>query len=299
MTHLIAAEWLKTRTRWLPWVLLIVLILGAGVQVWLLGYTAWWDLHDESNPDLRSDLPLAIRSFTLPYAIPSLLDSGQFWGSVIIGILISSMVATEYNWGTVRHAIARGQSRDNWLTIKLVGTALFCAGLLLLTLAWGIASAVITSNMAGFDVRLDPPGPAELNPLEIPVMVLRAAMGILPYALLAFALATIGRSTALGAAGIILFVLIEAVVIAIMGARGGIWEDMLVFTIGHNAASLLAANRIDDGEYATLAFREVPDASELPDPWLSFIMLCAWSVLLLTITYYVFNRRDLRLGTGE
>ena len=299
MGSLIAAEWLKTRTRWLPWVLFAVLILGAGVQVWLFGYTAWWDLHDELDPELRDDLAPAIRAFTLPYALPTLLDAGQFWGSVIVGILIASVVATEYNWGTVRHAVARGQSRDQWLTVKIAGLALMCSGLLLATLAWGIVSAVITSNMAGFDITLDPPGPVELAPAEIPVMILRAGFGIVPYALLAVALATIGRSTALGAAGIILFVIIEATVIGIFAALGGWWEDVLVFTMGRNAASLLAANRLDDETYASLAFRETPDASELPDPWLSFLMLCAWSVLLLALTYYVFRRRDLRLGTGE
>lgn len=296
---LIAAEFMKTRTRWLPWVLFVVLILGAGVQVWLFGYTAWWDLRDELDPELRDDLAPAIRAFTFPYVLPTLLDAGQFWGSVIIGILIASVVATEYNWGTVRHAIARGQSRDDWLVVKLVGLALFCSAMLLLTLAWGLVSAVITSNMAGFDITLNPPGPVEMSVAEIPIMILRAGMGILPYALLAFALAAIGRSTALGAAGIILFVIIEATIIGIFAALGGIWEDVLIFTFGRNAASLLAANRLDDEGYASLAFRETPNAAELPDPWAAFVMLCAWSVVLLAVTFYVFRRRDLRLGTGE
>jgi len=296
---LLAAELLKTRTRWLPWVLFVVLLLGAGVQVWLFGYTAWWDLHDEADPELRNDVPGATRAFVLPWALPTLLDAGQFWGSIIIGVLIASAVATEYNWGTVRHAIARGQSRDGWLTVKLTGVALFCSALLLLTLAWGIASSIITSNMAGFDVTLDPAGSVELSIAEIPLMILRAGVGVLPYALLAFALAAIGRSTALGATGIILFIFIEAAVIGIFDALGGTFEDLLVFSMGHNAASLLAANRLDSETYASLAFRENPDPASLPDPWFAFVMLAAWCVLLLAVTYYVFRRRDLRLGTGE
>jgi ABC-type transport system involved in multi-copper enzyme maturation permease subunit len=299
MARLIAAEWMKTRTRWLPWVLLVVLILGAGVQIWLFGYTAWWDLHNETDPELRSDLPIAIRTFALPWAIPALLDSGQYWGSVILGVLIASVVATEYNWGTVRHAIARGQSREQFLTVKLVGLALFATVLMLIAFTWGIASMIWTSNLAGIPVTLNPPGAAEMTLLDIVIAMLRAAMGILPYALLAFAMTTIGRSTALGATGIILFIIIESTIIGIFAALGGIWEDLLIFSIGQNAASLIAANRIDDGEYASLALRGIPDASELPDPWVAFVVLCLWCVLLLGVTYWVFRRRDLRLGTGE
>jgi ABC-type transport system involved in multi-copper enzyme maturation permease subunit len=297
--RLIAAEWMKMRTRWLPWVLLLVLILGAGVQIWLFGYTAWWDLHNETDPELRADLPIATRTFTLPWAIPALLDSGQYWGSVILGVLIASVVATEYNWGTVRHAIARGQSREQFLTVKLVGLALFAAMLMFIGLAWGIASMIWTSNLADLPVTLDPPGAAEMSMVDVVVAILRAGMGILPYALLAFALTTIGRSTALGATGIILFIIIESTIIGIFEALGGIWEDVLIFTIGQNAASLIAANRVDDGEYASLALRSVPEAAELPDPWLSFVMLCLWCLFLLVLTFWVFGRRDLRLGTGE
>jgi ABC-type transport system involved in multi-copper enzyme maturation permease subunit len=218
---------------------------------------------------------------------------------VIIGVLIASVVATEYNWGTVRHAIARGQPREQFLAVKLTGLATFSALLLLIAFAWGVVSMIITSNMAGFDVTLDPPGAAEMSGLDIVLALLRAGMGVLPYALLAFALTTIGRSTALGATGIILFIIIESTVIPIFDALGGTWEDLLIFTMGENAASLIAANQIDGGEYAALSLRETPDADELPDPWVAFFMLSLWSVFLLSLTFWVFGRRDLRLGTGE
>jgi ABC-type transport system involved in multi-copper enzyme maturation permease subunit len=290
---------MKTRTRWLPYVLLIVLVLGAGVQVWLFGYTAWWDLHTETDPELRADLPDAIRAFTLPWALPALLDAGQFWSPIIIGVLIASGVATEYNWGTARQAIARGQSRSRWLTVKLLGLALFCAILMLLALGFGVVSMFWTSSLAGYDITLNPPGAAEMTAFDIVAAILRAGFGVLPYALLAFAITVIGRSTALGATGIILFVIIEGTLNGIFGGLGGTWADLRMGSIGHHAASLLAANRIDEGAYLSIAFRESPEASELPDPWLSFTVLCVWCATLLGATYYVFNKRDLRLGTGE
>jgi ABC-type transport system involved in multi-copper enzyme maturation permease subunit len=299
MREALAAELMKSRTRWLPYVLLVVLVLGAGVQVWLFGYTAWWDLRDETDPSLAADLPDAIRAFTLPWGIPALLDAGQFWGSIIISILIASAIATEYNWGTARQAISRGQTRSGWLTAKLFGVALICAVLLLLALAFGILSMMWTSSLAGYDITLDPPGPSEMDGADIVIAIFRAGFGILPYALLAFAITVIGRSTALGATGLILFVIIEGTLNAIFGGLGGTWADIRSVSIGHNVASLLAANRLDDGPYLSIAFREPPRASELPDPWVAFFILCIWCVALLAAAYYVFNKRDLRLGTGE
>jgi ABC-type transport system involved in multi-copper enzyme maturation permease subunit len=299
MRDLLAAELMKTRTRWLPYALLLVMLLGVGVQVWLFGYTQWWDVHDDPNPDIRDSTDDAIRTFTLPWALPALLDAGQFWGALIVGILVASAVATEYNWGTVRQAIARGQSRAQWLTVKLGGLALFAAILLIVALAWGVVSMLITSSMADFPITLNPRGPAELSAAEIPIMILRAGFGILPYALLAFAITIIGRSTALGATGIILYLIIESTLIGVFDALGGTWQAISELSIGRNAAALLAANRIDDGVYISLAFRENPDPSELADPWAAFVMLSVWCVALLGVTYYVFEKRDLRLGAGE
>jgi ABC-type transport system involved in multi-copper enzyme maturation permease subunit len=296
---LIVAELMKTRTRWLPYVLFVVMVLGAGVQVWLFGYTAWWDLRNETDPELASDLPLAIRTFTLPWGLPALVDSGQFWGSLIIGIFIASAVATEYNWGTVRQAVARGQSRGQWLTVKLVSLALFCAALLLIVLAWGVVSMMWTSSLAGFDITLDPDGPSKITLLDCLLIVLRGAMGILPYALLAFAITVIGRSTALGAAGIILFMIIESTLIPLFGALPDPWPALRSVTIGYNVSALLKANRIDDGEYASIAPREALDPSEGPDAWAAFSVLCLWCAGLVGFSYYVFRSRDLRLGTGE
>jgi ABC-type transport system involved in multi-copper enzyme maturation permease subunit len=299
MRDLIVAELMKTRTRWLPYVLLIIMVLGVGVQIWLFGYTAWWDIHDDPSPDVRSDLPEIVRTFVFPWGFVTLLDVGQFWGSLIVGILVSSAVATEYNWGTVRQAIARGQSRAEWLTVKLGGLALLSAILLLIALAWGIVSVLWTTSLAGFDITMDPPGPAELSAAEMPIMVLRAAFCILPYALLAFAITVVGRSTALGATGIILFLIIESTLVPIFGALPDPWPSFRSVTIAHNASAVLSANKIDDGAYFSLALRETPDSADLPDPWTGFIVLTIWCAALLGITYYIFQKRDLRLGTGE
>src|SRR3989337_122618 len=111
---LLAAELVKIRKRWLVYVLLLVMLLGAAIQIWLAGYSSWRSASDQFGDELAS----ALRSFVLPYSLPALLDSGQYWGSLLIGILTASVVATEYAWGTVRQAVLRGHTRRPYLIFQ-------------------------------------------------------------------------------------------------------------------------------------------------------------------------------------
>jgi hypothetical protein len=132
---------------------------------------------------------------------------------------------------------------------------------------------------------------------EVPVMVLRAGLGILPYGMLAFLLAVVGRSTALAATGTLIYKLIESIILPSFEALGGVWADLRVLFIGYYADALIAANRFDGLEYNTLAFRNVPEASELPDPLVATTMLLVFSGIFGLLAFYVFLRRDLTINS--
>ncbi|HET8943151.1 MAG TPA: hypothetical protein VFO59_00065, partial [Dehalococcoidia bacterium] len=72
---MLGAEILKIRTRWMPYVLFLLMVGGAAVNIWLLGYVSW---HDDKTGEFAGD---ALRTFVFPWSIPALLDSGQFWGA--------------------------------------------------------------------------------------------------------------------------------------------------------------------------------------------------------------------------
>jgi hypothetical protein len=281
----LAAELMKIRTRWLPYVVLVALIIGAAAQVLLFGVVA----HHDSDQGIDGDPGL--RSFAMPWALHTMLDSGQFWGAILIAFVIASMVATEYGWGTVRLAIARGQSRTRYLATKLLGATITATTLLLVTLVIAVAMALIASWFEGEPITLDVRGGP--SPAEVPLMVGRAALGILPYGMLAFCLAVIGRSTTLGATGLLVYKLGESILLPLFENLGGFWADLRVLFLGHYAEALIAANRIDEQEYASLAFRPQPDAAELPDPWLAAAMLLLWTALLAAVAFAVFSARDL------
>jgi len=287
MNLTINAEMLKVGKRWMPYILFVLLVAGVAVVVWLFGYVAYKE--DQNFQEGQK----ALRTFAYPWTITALLDNGQFWGTIIfVAIFTSSTMATEYSWGTVRQAIVHGQSRVSYLTTKLLGTTIVCAAALLAALGVGLLFSAWASAAAGQAITLDvPDGPSVP---EVGLMVLRAGFTIIPYGLLAFCLAVVGRSTALGVGGTFVYMLGEGIVVAILKGLGGTWSDLRDLMIGHNAASLLAVNRIGNLEYNTLAARELPRADELPDVWIATLVLLLYCALFIAISFAVFQRRDIR-----
>jgi ABC-2 type transport system permease protein len=283
----LAAELLKVRKRWMPYVLLLVMVAGAAVLIWLIGYVGY---HEETDPGYKSD---ALRTFAFPWSIATLLDSGQFWGAaVFVTILTSSTVATEYNWGTVRQALTRGLPRWQFLAAKLLGTSIICIVLLLAALAIGILFSMFATSIEGESITLDVPDGPSLP--DIVLMVLRAALGIIPYGMLAFALAVIGRSTALGIAGTLGYMLGEGIIVAILDSIGGVAADFREVAVGRHVASLMAANRIGPGDYNSIAARELPVATDLPDVWVATLVILLYCTAFTALAFIIFQRRDLR-----
>lgn len=287
---LLAAELLKVRKRWLIYILIAVMVGGAAVQIWLGGYASWRGESAEYRDD-------ALRSFVLPYALPVLLETGQSWGSILVGVLIASVVATEYNWGTVRQAVLRGQTRAEYLTVKLLSLAGLSTASLLVALGVGLLFAVMASAIADQPITFDAPGGP--SAFEALLMILRAGYCILPYALLAFCLTAVGRSTALGVAGTLMFVFGEAIMIGILIGIGGVAADIAAFLPGHNVNAIMTVNRIGSGNFNSPALRDIGLApSELPNPWTAALVLAIYCVAFLTISYVVFQKRDMTAGAG-
>ena len=287
---LLAAELLKIRKRWLVYVLLLVMLLGAAIQIWLGGYASWRG----EDPEFRDD---ALRSFVLPYSLPALLDSGQYWGSLLIGILTASVVATEYAWGTVRQAVLRGQTRSVYLILKLAGITIVGSTMLLITLGFGLLLSVWATSAAGEPVTFHPPG-VSLSAFDAVLMILRAGYCILPYFLLAFCLTVVGRSTALGVAGILLYMIMESILVAILGGLPGPAHTIRAFTLGHNVSAVLAANNLGAAQFNSMAFRDIPIGRQLPSAWSGAMAIAVYCAALLTVTFYVFQKRDLTSGAG-
>jgi ABC-type transport system involved in multi-copper enzyme maturation permease subunit len=284
------AEIMKTMKRWMPYVLFFFCTAGAAVIIWLFGYVAWFNERDEAEAGFGLE---SFYSFIFPWSLQALLDNGQFYGSALfVGILTSSAVATEYNWGTARGALIRGQSRANYLLTKLLGISIICIVFLLAVFAIGLLFSMLATSFTDETITLDVPNGPSVP--EIGLMTGRAALGIIPYGLFAFMLAVVGRSTALGVAGTLGYMFGEAIVIAILRELGGIWNDIPDILVGTQVSSLIAANRFHNFDYISFAPRDRPIASELPDPWIATLVVIGWCALFLAVSFFVFLRRDLQ-----
>jgi hypothetical protein len=283
---MLAAELLKVRRRWMPYVLLLFMVALLALSTF--GIYAGWQ-WGEDDPEFNKEEML--RTFALPWSLAPFLDITQYLGAILLAILAASMVGTEHGWGTVRQALIRGQTRRHYLMTKLLGIATIAGIGFLLAFAFGLSFSAIATTLADRPITLDvPDGPSVP---EVALMALRAAYAILPYVLLAFCLSVVGRSTTLGMAGtLVYFVLLEPILLGILGEVGGRAADARAFFMGHNVSALLAANRIGDGDYETLVWwRSLP--SELADPAIAALVLGLYCLAFLAIAFWVFRRRDI------
>ncbi|MCH8037048.1 MAG: hypothetical protein IIC53_07980, partial [Proteobacteria bacterium] len=90
-TKLLSVELLKIRKRWLFYILFLIMVLGAAVLIWLAGYSSWRGERGGGDFEFTSS---AMHTFALPWSLAALLDTGQFWGGMLVGILTASIVAT-------------------------------------------------------------------------------------------------------------------------------------------------------------------------------------------------------------
>jgi ABC-type transport system involved in multi-copper enzyme maturation permease subunit len=289
MSGLLRAELLKLRKRWMPYVLFVLMLAGAAFLVWLVGYTSWKSDDVEYRPD-------ALRTFAYPYSVPALLDSGQFWGSAIfVAILTTSTLATEHNWGTVRPSIAGGVSRARYLLTKLLTLTLVSTVALLLVFGFSLLMSLWATSVAGYDAPV--PHPGSFTAGDFALIVARTALCIVPYGLLAFALTVVTRSTAVGIAGTMGYMILEAIIVGALGTGGDLLQNARFIFLDHSVTALIAENRFDDLTYNAMWFRDL-DADNQPGVWTAAAIVVVQSAFFLAISFVVFLRRDVTVSHG-
>jgi ABC-2 type transport system permease protein len=289
VTGLLHAELLKMLKRWMPYVLFLLMLVGAAVVIWLFGYVS----YKEDDAEFQAT---ALRTFVYPYSIPALLDSGQFWGTAFfVAILTTSTIATEHNWGTIRPSLAGSVSRARYLLTKLITLSTVSIAALMTALGFGILMSLWASDAAGFSVPVA--HPESLSASDFVVMILRTALCILPYGLLAFALTVITRSTAVGIAGILGYMVLEGILVAVLTTGGDVLQDSRYLFLGHSVTPLMNENRFAGLDFNTLAFRDLESENQ-PGLWTATAIIAAQSALFLAASFFVFLRRDITVSHG-
>ena len=268
-------EWHKLRRRWIPWILLgLVVFLTQGL-VWG-GYAAY-HLVDEVSEEGLSD-------FTLPSIITFFDPISLHFLVIPIMILAASVVGVEYGLGTLRTTLTRGVGRWQLLSAKLIMLmAAGIAGFIVLSAFLAIAGGVI----AGIAVII-PPAEGEALIGTEPQAWLDAAIGmgkvvyaLAPYVALAVFLAVVTQSTAQGISISMGYYLLELIAALLIGGIADWLESVLdVALLGSNV-----------GEWISTA--------NTTDTLQAFFVILAYTVVFVAAALWLFQRRDVAGAKGE
>ena len=140
---------------------------------------------------------------TFPGAYDSVLAFIVGLGGLLAVVYGAAVAGSEWTWGTLKNAVARGESRSRYVVFTFVAVAIVVIVGLLLTFGIGVGAAIVGSNLAGIPTTAVN-DTATLSAL--PERLARTSFAIVEEGALGFAIATLFRSQLAGiGAGIALY----------------------------------------------------------------------------------------------
>ncbi len=237
-TASIRSEWLKTRKRpmtlWVTGILLIFmlayppLVVGLsrffvidtsqGLQVWL------GSLPEEALAVARQ----MREQVTMPDVFATALNVAASLGRLLMVILGSALAGSEFTWGTARHLIGRTRDRLAFVGGKLIvipslTLLLLVAALALASLSGGGVTPAVRETIS-WDFM---PGLF----LRLPLALILAVLTVIPWALFAFTLTLVTRSTVAGLSiGLLTLIVGEPVLAQVLASLSAPWNELFYYT---------------------------------------------------------------------
>lgn len=250
---------------------MLLLMVAVLVVTYVLLWSSSGSLSQAELVDLKDHLRLA-------NAPEYGMDIAYQVGFLTSLILVSSSIATEYGWGTVRTMLVRTNSRRDFLLAKLFAAAVFIAVSSLIGGLSVLAGSAIVTVMGNLETDLGSGfmSRALLSPVRMFVV-------LAPYASLGFLVALWSRTTAAGVVSVVVAFYAEVLLTPLFQAGGAFdWfpEDWLIY---RNVRAILEMNAAS------------PDPS-MPNAWVGLGILTAYSLIFLGIASWRFNSRDVTLS---
>jgi ABC-2 type transport system permease protein len=253
-------EWFKLRRRWMPWILLAILLAFSQLA-------AWSDLDNQ----------------TLTQSLHQVLSILQTFALIMLTVLAASVIGLEYGLGTLRPALARGTGRWQYLAGKFLLLATVTAATLLLILLVTMASNLVSLLLGG--------GPASGGEPQGWLDVLRkfgnAWFSLMPYLALVVLVTLVTRSTAAGNAIGISYFFAEQIVSLILSALFDWFPRVTDYLLVSNITDFTGGLSINFGE---------PQEISLLRPGL---VLLVYTITLYGLAFWLFNRRDIGGASGS
>ena len=132
---------------------------------------------------------------TFPGAYSFVLSFMFGLGGLIAVTFAAAIAGSEWSWGTLKSAVARGESRTRYMLVTFAAIALMIGVGLLITFVLGVALVILGASIAGISTA----GLTDADTLaRLPSMAARGWFAVVEEAALGFTIATLARSQLAG-----------------------------------------------------------------------------------------------------
>jgi hypothetical protein len=132
---------------------------------------------------------------TFPGAYDLILSFMFGLGGLVAVIYGAAIAGSEWGWGTLKNAVARGESRTRYMLGTFAAIVVMIAVGLLVTFVLGVLLALLAASIAGIATT----GVTDADTLNrLPAMAARGWFAVVEQASLGFAIATLARSQLAG-----------------------------------------------------------------------------------------------------
>lgn len=219
-----------------------------------------------------------------PIMVANVFEGGMqifgFFGGILIVIVTSSLIGSEFSWNTLRPLVARATSRSGLLTAKWLVVAMYTVMVVIVGILGSLALSTVASLLTDTSISL-PSG----FWADVAVGTVRWIVASLPYAVIGFAAALLTRSNAAGIAIGIGLSFVEPLVFELMTLVSDLFGTVREFGIAWNVSQMANISTQSDG-----GFQDPVVASQV---WQSAGVLGVYIAIAVILTYVVFNRRDI------
>jgi ABC-2 type transport system permease protein len=151
--------------------------------------------------------PSNLALVTFPGAYDSVLSFILGLGGLFAVIYGAAIAGSEWTWGTLKTAVARGESRNRYILISFASVAVVTGLGLLIALVVGVGAALIGATLA----HVSTSGLTDGTTLSrLPLTFIKGWLAIVEEGALGFTIATLARSQLAGIGAGIAFYFVEA-----------------------------------------------------------------------------------------
>ena len=285
MARLIRAEIYKLSKRSMTYILLLILI---GLFALILSITqAITPTATTVANGITTTAPAVAANvqFLQGVVTSSIAMLGGIIGVVLAVVLVANGMGSEYGWNTIRPYLLCSESRAKVFTSKLIADAIFVVAGMIIGVITVILLGVLFTAIRGFSWNLGA-GTLSFTGHQLLDFV-RAFYVILPYALLAFLFTVLGKSTAAGIGFGIGASVIESIITGLLSSAHGWLAKIPDYLLSTNISKITSLSGASGG--VTI---HAGTNTTAPSTLHAFIVLAVYCVVLVAISYTIFQRRD-------